>query len=313
MVFNKTSKKLQKSRLGEILLRRGLVNSTQLEQALILQQQQGQRLGAILVQQGLISPIQLREALAQQRWQNLLVSAILSIGAIIPVLPKMVQPTTVIPVASGVPSADAESASRRLRYSLGGLGAASPSNGSAPPNPLAYPIVDAIPLAANPTAANPLLGFCVPLQGTANLTQGSNGPTHQGRMRYAKDYQAPIGTPVFAMRSGRVIGVDDRFPDLGGGPSKMGEFNYVWIEHEGGYRTIYAHLQQRFKKWVRIKAGDVVKAGQVIGYSGNSGWSSGPHLHVEVQQPSQAQSFGQTVPFQPQACNSSESRIAQRS
>ncbi|QUY45886.1 M23 family metallopeptidase (plasmid) [Acaryochloris sp. 'Moss Beach'] len=48
---------------------------------------------------------------------------------------------------------------------------------------------------------------------------------------------------------------------------------------------------------MNLKAGDYVTAGQLIGYSGNSDWSSGPHLHVKLQKPSQRQHFTKTVPF----------------
>ena len=48
---------------------------------------------------------------------------------------------------------------------------------------------------------------------------------------------------------------------------------------------------------MNLKVGDQVKAGQIIGYSGNSGWSSGPHLHVEVHRAEEPFQFTQTVPF----------------
>jgi murein DD-endopeptidase MepM/ murein hydrolase activator NlpD len=69
------------------------------------------------------------------------------------------------------------------------------------------------------------------------------------------------------------------------------------IEHDGGYRSAYVHLQQGFRSTVQIKAGDRVEQGQLIGYSGNSGWSTGPHLHIELQRPGSPFTFTQTVPF----------------
>jgi murein DD-endopeptidase MepM/ murein hydrolase activator NlpD len=154
-------------------------------------------------------------------------------------------------------------------------------------------------LAANlsPTVASPLRGFCHPLNGAGILAQGIRGETHRGRMEYAYDLKTNIGTPVYAMGAGRVISVEDRYPDTGGGAEKMTQFNYVLIEHEGGYRSAYLHLQQGFQGKVQLAANDAIESGQLIGYSGNSGWSSGPHLHVEVQEPGETFTFGQTVPF----------------
>ncbi|NJN38510.1 MAG: M23 family metallopeptidase [Acaryochloridaceae cyanobacterium CSU_3_4] len=153
------------------------------------------------------------------------------------------------------------------------------------------------PLAQQASVSSPLRGFCHPLNGEGWLSQGIRGKTHQGRMEFAYDLATSLGTPVYAMRTGRVIAVRDKYPDVGGGKENIARFNYVWIEHDGGYRSMYAHLQQGFRGKVAIKAGDLVKAGQLIGYSGNSGWSTGPHLHVEVQQPSRRRTFTQTVPF----------------
>jgi murein DD-endopeptidase MepM/ murein hydrolase activator NlpD len=164
--------------------------------------------------------------------------------------------------------------------------------------------VDGISLAANPSEASPLAGFCHPIDGPNRLSQGTRGVTHRGRMEYAMDFQSAIGTPVQAMRSGKIVGIEDRFPDTGGGQENVSRFNYVWVEHDGGYRSAYLHLQQGFRSKVKIKVGDVVKAGQLIGYSGNSGWSSGPHLHVEVHRPNEMGVFGKTVPFRnSQDCN----------
>ena len=155
-----------------------------------------------------------------------------------------------------------------------------------------------MPLSRRPTIANPLRGFCHPLDGRGLLSQGIRGLTHKGRSEYAYDLAVGMGTPVFAMRSGRIMGWEDKYPDTGGGASKAKRFNYVWIEHPGGYRSAYIHLQQGFQRRLRLQPGTWVKTGQLIGYSGNSGWSSGPHLHVEVQQPSRGNHFTKTVPFQ---------------
>lgn len=83
------------------------------------------------------------------------------------------------------------------------------------------------------------------------------------------DFAAPTGTPIFAAGDG-VIERANRFSSYG---------NYVRIRHTGSYSTAYAHMS-RFGKG--IKAGTRVRQGQIIGYVGTTGRSTGPHLHYEV-------------------------------
>lgn len=59
--------------------------------------------------------------------------------------------------------------------------------------------------------------------------------------------------------------------------------NYVKIKHDNGYYTLYAHMSYNT---VKVKTGDKVKKGQVLGYMGNTGYSFGGHLHFEVRTPS---------------------------
>ena len=151
--------------------------------------------------------------------------------------------------------------------------------------------------AEHPSARTPLTGFSHPLGGTGYLSQGPGGTTHGGRAHFALDFAVEMGSPVYAMRSGRVIAVEDRYPDNGGGREAIHYTNYVWLEHEGGIRSAYVHLQQGFIRAVGIEAGDRVEAGELIGYSGNSGFSTAPHLHVEVQDPTPRGAFGRTLPF----------------
>ncbi len=148
---------------------------------------------------------------------------------------------------------------------------------------------------AIPTESNPLQGFSNPLKTSILITQGPNGRySHHGRSRYAIDLNASIDTPVYAMRSGKVIFLRDIYQDNGGGSGNAGTFNAVVIAHDNGYRSAYLHLERGFIQKVGIHEGDQVVVGQLIGYTGNSGWSTGPHLHVEVHQGF----FGQTVPFE---------------
>ncbi|MET1077222.1 MAG: peptidoglycan DD-metalloendopeptidase family protein [Pseudomonas sp.] len=84
------------------------------------------------------------------------------------------------------------------------------------------------------------------------------------------DYAAPRGTPIKAAGDGKVL--------LAG--RKGGYGNAVVIQHGNSYRTLYGHMQG-FAKGVRT--GGMVKQGQIIGYIGTTGLSTGPHLHYEFQ------------------------------
>ncbi len=92
-----------------------------------------------------------------------------------------------------------------------------------------------------------------------------------------------VGTPVLAVAAGRVVRVIDHFPNNRAGvraSTSAGESNLVEIDHGGGCICVYAHLDQN-GVWVR--PGQRVVRGQCIARSGNSGSSSGPHLHYEVR------------------------------
>ncbi|WP_299402734.1 M23 family metallopeptidase [Acaryochloris sp. IP29b_bin.148] len=289
---------LPKIRIGELLLQKGLINPTQLRQALILQRDSELKLGEILIQQGLISYEQLQQVLTEQRWRNWVTSVLLSVSTLTPHLPQLVSnaevqaSTTYSNHSSAVEFiTDNPSQGKTGRQNQGGISTQSS------PSKVKTLFAAATPIPSKPTVASPLRGFCHPLNGQGWLSQGIRGTTHQGRMEYAYDLAVSIGTPIYAMRPGKVIALRDKYPDTGGGKENAARYNFVWIEHEDGYRSIYVHLQQGFRDKVNLRAGDHVEAGQLIGYSGNSGWSSGPHLHVEVQTPSRKQRFTQTVPF----------------
>ena len=89
------------------------------------------------------------------------------------------------------------------------------------------------------------------------------------KMHRGTDFAAPTGTPIMASGSGKIT----RARWCGGGG------NCVKIKHNSTYETIYAHM----KSFARgIKEGKRVKQGQIIGYVGSTGLSTGPHLHYEV-------------------------------
>ncbi|HEY9827764.1 MAG TPA: peptidoglycan DD-metalloendopeptidase family protein, partial [Stenomitos sp.] len=286
-----------KIRVGEVLLQKGLITPQQLAEALQQQSTTHLKLGEVLIEQGSVTKRQLNRALNEQRWRNGAAALFLTLSAGFAIVPKVIAPEAVAiqPSQTTVGNKHEDLGGgnplqQRSQFSTAALPRFTP-----PSAEQAF----LTPLSANPSpsVASPLTGFCHPLNGVGYLSQGIRGTTHRGRMEYAYDLAAGIGTPVYAMRTGRVIGVQDRYPDTGGGADKISQFNYIMIEHDGGYRSAYLHLQQGFRNRVSIKSGDIVKTGQLIGYSGNSGWSSGPHLHVEVQKPGLPFGFTKTVPF----------------
>ena len=112
------------------------------------------------------------------------------------------------------------------------------------------------------------------------VTQSFNGTfSHKGSNKYAVDWKMPEGTPVRAARGGTVVKVKDG-SDKGGSSLKYDPFNnYVLIRHDDATLGQYCHLH---KNGALVKPGQVVKPGDLIALSGNTGFSSGPHLHFCV-------------------------------
>ncbi len=115
------------------------------------------------------------------------------------------------------------------------------------------------------------------------ITQAFNGRfSHtNAQSQYAVDFAMPEGSEVHAARAGIVMSLDNDF--FKGGVDKkayMARANSVRILHDDGSMAIYAHLQV---ERAQVYEGMRVKAGQLIAFSGNTGFSSGPHLHFAVQ------------------------------
>jgi murein DD-endopeptidase MepM/ murein hydrolase activator NlpD len=97
--------------------------------------------------------------------------------------------------------------------------------------------------------------------------------------RNAIDIAMPVGTAVHAAREGLVINVARNHFRGGLQPAAMSEANFVQILHDDGTYAIYAHLQL---DTVRVRPGQRIARGEYISNSGNTGFSSGPHLHFVV-------------------------------
>ncbi len=88
------------------------------------------------------------------------------------------------------------------------------------------------------------------------------------KFHYGMDFTAPTGTEIYATGDGRIVTVEW---------SRRGYGNQVIIDHGYGYKTMYAHMSD-----FNVKLNQEVKRGDVIGYVGNTGLSTAPHLHYEV-------------------------------
>jgi murein DD-endopeptidase MepM/ murein hydrolase activator NlpD len=97
--------------------------------------------------------------------------------------------------------------------------------------------------------------------------------------RYAVDFAMPVGTAVHAAREGVVINVARNYFRGGLQAQAMTEANFVQVLHDDGTYAIYAHLQL---DTVRVRPGQRVARGEYLANSGNTGYSSGPHLHFVV-------------------------------
>ncbi|MDV3437731.1 M23 family metallopeptidase [Stenotrophomonas sp. C2852] len=99
--------------------------------------------------------------------------------------------------------------------------------------------------------------------------------------RDAVDFALPEGTLVLAAREGTVMQIQDGFRGNGQDRERdAGRANFIRVLHSDGSMALYGHLQAG---GMRVRRGQAVGAGQPIGLSGNSGYSSAPHLHFVVQ------------------------------
>ena len=116
------------------------------------------------------------------------------------------------------------------------------------------------------------------------VSQGFNGTTTHNSpdSQFALDIVMPVGTVIVAAKAGVVMDIEEDFNQGGADMKKfVDKANHVRILHDDGTMTVYAHLDLAS---VNVRAGAKVSAGQRIARSGNTGFSSGPHLHFSLQQ-----------------------------
>lgn len=139
---------------------------------------------------------------------------------------------------------------RRRQNNGSGSGSNPPTNVTPPSTRADIPT--SCPLRTNPVSVSSEMGW------RSSFRRNHNG----------MDLRVPEGTPVYAAADGRVV-IRKNNPD--------GYGYYLSIQHDRNYYTVYGHLS----KWL-VQNGDTVRAGQQIAKSGNTGRSTGPHLHFEV-------------------------------
>lgn len=127
------------------------------------------------------------------------------------------------------------------------------------------------------------------------LSQGYNGSfSHQGNVAYALDFTMPEGTEIYAARGGVVIDVEESFDEGGASLDYKDKANFVTILHNDGTFADYSHLR---KNGSRVAVGQKVRTGQLIAYSGSTGYATGPHLHFNVKKAVSGGYF-ETIPTQ---------------
>jgi murein DD-endopeptidase MepM/ murein hydrolase activator NlpD len=130
------------------------------------------------------------------------------------------------------------------------------------------------------------------------LMQGYFGAFSHANV-HALDFEMPEGTEIIAARDGVVVECKEEFDEGGMDSSFKDKGNYVLVLHADGSWAGYFHLQ---KNGVLVNEGTTVKKGDIIALSGNTGWSSAPHLHFEVSLPTQKGRI--TVPTKFETANS---------
>lgn len=139
----------------------------------------------------------------------------------------------------------------------------------------------------DPNAPPALNGFLLPLAcgASATITQGNNSPySHNGLGAYAFDFGLARHTPLMAIADGTVIDANGSVQEgdgcwNGGGQECANTVNYVLVQHGDGTASLYMHLDEP-----SVNVGDVVTRGQQVGLSGGTGWSTGPHAHMQRQE-----------------------------
>ncbi|HIF06478.1 MAG TPA: M23 family metallopeptidase [Gemmatimonadetes bacterium] len=138
-----------------------------------------------------------------------------------------------------------------------------------------------IDLGSSTTEADDDHLYAVPFGGDSRreLVQGFDGDvSHVESMRYSLDFAMPEGTPILAARAGTVLYLQDGFTEGGTDPDLLEAANLVVVAHSDGTMASYGHLTEG----ISVAVGDTVLVGDLLGVSGSTGFTGGPHLHFHV-------------------------------
>ncbi len=128
------------------------------------------------------------------------------------------------------------------------------------------------------------------------VSQGHGGTfSHQGNLAFALDFAMPEGTPIYAAREGVVAAVETSQTRGGLEAALRSKANALTVLHPDGTLAHYAHLCYRGSL---VSVGQRVTRGDMIGFSGNTGFSSGPHLHFHVYRALSASGGWESLPVQ---------------
>jgi len=133
---------------------------------------------------------------------------------------------------------------------------------------------------------------------TFAVLQGFHGEfSHRGSNEYAVDFNCPVATPVTAARPGTVVAVNASAQGSGTTPEFLDDrrTNFVLILHSDGTLGEYMHLAP---SGVEVTPGQTVRRGQELGLSGNTGFSTTPHLHFQVMTAADDGIAKQSFPFE---------------
>lgn len=117
--------------------------------------------------------------------------------------------------------------------------------------------------------------------------------SHTGNLKHSIDFGCPEGTKIYAALGGIVVFVVDHFKETGLDEKFFDLGNRIVIKHKNNEYTAYEHMKY---KGSLVEKGQRVRKGELIAYSGNTGYSTGPHLHFEVfNEPNADESEGTTL------------------
>ena len=136
-----------------------------------------------------------------------------------------------------------------------------------------------------------------PVGSTFSVLQGFGGSfSHTGSNEYAVDFNCPVATPVVAARPGRVVAINASAQGSGTTSEYLDDrrANFVLVLHDDGTLGEYMHLSP---SGVEVHPGQKVERGQRLALSGNTGFSSTPHLHFQVMTAGEDGRSARSFPF----------------